>query len=312
MAPFLEGAAERRLVTTASAARMHADELGVDVRLVRRLLAPQFPEWSGLPLEPVLPRGTDHAIFRLGDGMVVRLPRIEWATGQADLEHEWLPRLAPQLPLAIPRPLALGDPGEGYPWGWAINTWLPGEPATVERIGDPGEAAEDLARFVVALWQVDVTGAPSAARGEPLMTRDEATRGAIAKLGGVVDGAAATDVWDAALAAAVWEGPPRWVHGDLDSRNLLVDRGRLSGLVDFGCLGSGDPACDVGAGWKLFTSRARETFRSALAVDDATWVRARGHVLSQSLLALAYYTVENNAVLVLEARRWLDQVLSGR
>jgi aminoglycoside phosphotransferase (APT) family kinase protein len=307
VAALLEGAAQGRLV---SAARMHADELDVDVGLVRRLLQAQFPAWSELPLEPVLPRGTDHAIFRLGDELVVRLPRIGWAVGQPELEQEWLPRLAPHLTLAVPRPVALGAPGEGYPHRWAVHTWVPGEPATAERIGDPVEAALDLARFVTALWRIDTADAPPAGRGEPLSTRDEQTRIWLGRLDGVVDTAAVTEVWEAALAAPVWDGSPLWVHGDLDSRNLLAVDGRLSGLVDFGCLGVGDPACDVSTAWKMFPGETRDAFRAELGVDDATWSRARGHVVSQSLGALAYYTLENNAVRVLECRRWLAEALA--
>ena len=142
----------------------------------------------------MFPRGTDHAIFRLGDDLVVRLPRIGWAVGQPELEQEWLPRLARHLPLAIPRPVALGEPGAGYPYRWAVHTWLPGESATSERLADPVEAARDVARFVRALQAFDTAGAPQAGRGEPLSTRDEQTRIWLAKLDGVVDSAPVTDV----------------------------------------------------------------------------------------------------------------------
>jgi len=305
-------AAEGRLVSRVPAVRMHADELDVDAGLVRRLVSAQFPEWASLPLAPVLPAGTDHAIFRLGDAMSVRVPRIGWATGQAEKEQEWLPRLAPQLPLAIPRVLAIGKPAEGYPHRWSIHTWLPGEPAAPDRIGDPRRAATDLAGFVTVLRGIDTTGAPPAGRGTPLARRDEPTRGEIAKLRGVIDTAAVTAAWEAALAAPPWDGPPLWMHADLDSRNLLASEGRLSGLVDFGGLGVGDPACDVGPAWKMFSGEARDVFRTELGVDDAMWERARGHTLSQSLMALSYYTLENNAVLVLEAQRWLNEVLAER
>ena len=312
MAPLLEGAEERRLVSRVPAVRMHDDELDIDTALARSLLSSQFPDWASLPLAPVLPAGTDHAIFRLGDDMSVRLPRREGIEAQVDLEREWLPMLAPHLSLAIPVPLAVGVPEDGYPFRWAVNSWLPGDPAAGERLRDPCETATDLARFVASLRRIDSTGAPTAGRGEPLATRDRQTRWWLATLDGVVDTAAVMAVWEEALAAPAWDGPPLWVHGDLDSRNLLAVDGRLSGLVDFGGLGVGDPACDVGTAWKLFSGEARDRFRAELSVDDATWARARGHVLSQSLGALSYYTLENNAVLVLEARRWLDEVLSDR
>jgi aminoglycoside phosphotransferase (APT) family kinase protein len=309
VAALLEGPEEGRLVVAVAATRMHEQELEVDVPLVRRLLAEQFPHWAELPLERVLPAGTDNTIFRLGQGMSVRLPRIEWARGQPELEDEWLPRLASHLPLPVPRPLALGEPGQGYPYRWALHTWLPGRQATPERL-DLRRAAVELAGLVTALNGIEAAGAPQAGRGLPLAPQDEATRRSIAKLRGLVDTDALTRAWEAALAAPAWDGPPVWVHGDLDSRNLLAHERRLSGLLDFSCMGVGDPACDVALGWKLFSGESREVFRAELAVDDATWARARGWAVSQSVNALSYYTLANNAVLVLEARRWLTEVLA--
>jgi aminoglycoside phosphotransferase (APT) family kinase protein len=291
---------------------MHADELDVEIPLVRRLLAAQFPAWAGLPLEPVLPWGTDHAIFRLGKDMSVRLPRRSGVERQSAFEADWLPRLAPHLPLAVPEPLALGEPALGYPWRWAVHSWLPGEPAAPERLVDPCGAAVDLARFVRAVWRVGTAGAPTAARGEPLATRDEATRAWLATLDSVVDSEMVEAMWEEALAAPTWNRTPRWLHGDLDERNLLATAGRLTGLLDFGGAGVGDPACDVGVAWKLFAGEARELFRAELGVDDATWARARGHVLSQSLGAISYYTAENNPALFLPAKRWLAELLNDR
>src|SRR5690348_15861260 len=120
---------------------MHADEVEIDLTLVSRLLAAKFPSWADLTLAPVHSAETVNAIYRLGEGMAVRLPRIESDTWQVDKEHHWLPRLAPHLPLAIGVPLAKGRPGEGYPWHWSIYRWLEGENATSERIADPDQAA---------------------------------------------------------------------------------------------------------------------------------------------------------------------------
>ncbi len=147
------------------ARKMHADEVDTDVPLVRRLLAAQFPHWADLPIEPVHSAGTDNAIYRLGDDLAVRLPRIDRATRQVDKEHEWMPRLAPHLPLAIPVPLARGIPGEGYPWHWSIAPWLEGENATIERIADLRQAATDLAQFVTALQRIDPAGGPPPGEG---------------------------------------------------------------------------------------------------------------------------------------------------
>lgn len=297
-----------------SAGKMHVDEVDVDVALVGRLLAAQFPQWADLPIEPVHSAGTDNAIYRLGDDMAVRLPRIEGATGQVDKEHQWLPRLAPHLPLAIPVPLAKGTPGEGYPWHWSVYRWLEGENATIERIADPVQAARDLAQFIAALQRIDPMGGPPSGphnffRGVPLSTRDADTRAAIASLDGMLDTSALTAAWDAALQAPAWDGPPVWIHGDLQSLNLLVQQGRLSAVIDFGGLGVGDPACDLQVAWNLLSAQTRDVFRAALPVDDATWARGRGWALSVGLIALPYYQ-STNPVLAGIARRAIDEVLA--
>jgi aminoglycoside phosphotransferase (APT) family kinase protein len=182
--------------------------------------------------------------------MVVRLPRRERTAGTLEKERLWLPRLAPFLPLRIPLPLAEGMPAEGYPFVWSVYSWLPGDNATSERISDPNQLATDLAQFVGALQRIDPTGGPTPgehnfSRGEPLAGRDAATRAAIAALGTEIEVDAVTAAWDEALEAPEWQRPGVWVHGDLDSRNLLAESGRLSAVIDFGSLGVGDPACDV-------------------------------------------------------------------
>jgi aminoglycoside phosphotransferase (APT) family kinase protein len=289
---------------------MHADELEIDEPLVRRLLAVQFPRWADLPLEAVLPVGTDNAIYRLGDDLALRLPRIHWAAGHPEKEHEWLPKLAPLLPLPIPVPLALGDPGEGYPWHWSVCSWLEGETASLDRVTDARQLADDLARFVAALRRIDPTGAPPASRGGPLAPLAGEIREVIASLRGELDADTVTAVWETALGAPPWDGPPVWTHGDLDPRNLLVTQGRLSGVIDLSGLGVGDPACDIAAAWKVLPAEVRDIFRGALSVDDATWARSQGWVVQQAVMILSYYTLETNSVLVLEARRWLEEVLA--
>ncbi len=297
-----------------STGRMHADEMDIDVPLVRRLLEAQFHRWADLPIEPVRSAGTDNAIFRLGDHLAVRLPRVPGVIGQVEKEHRWLPRLAPLLPLAIPVPVAKGQPAEGYPWQWSVNQWLDGEPATVERIADPLEAVTDLARFIAALQQIDPTGGPppgehNSSRGEPLASRDEQTRNAIASLQDVLDTDAATAAWDAALGTTEWNGPPVWLHGDLIPSNLLARDGRLTAVIDFGCLGVGDPACDVMVAWTYLSVETRDAFRAALPVDDATWARGRGWALSFGLIALPYYQ-RTNPVLAAIARHAVDEALA--
>jgi aminoglycoside phosphotransferase (APT) family kinase protein len=297
-----------------SAGRMHVHEVDIDVALVGRLLAAQFPQWADLPIEPVHPAGTDNAIYRVGSDMAVRLPRIHGATGQLEKEHRWLPRLAPLLPLAIPIPLGKGTPAEGYPWHWSVYRWLDGEPATIDRIADPRQAATELAKFIAAMQQIDpVEGPPpgehNSFRGVPLARPDLSTRDAITALRDTIDADAATGAWEAALRAPAWQGPALWLHGDLLVANLLAQRGRLSAVIDFGCLGVGDPACDVMVGWTYLSAETRDVFRAALPVDDATWARGRGWALSFGVIALPYYQ-STNPVLSGIARYAIDEVLA--
>ena len=293
--------------------KMHKDEVHTDEKLVRRLLATQFPQWEDLPIQSVPSAGTDNALYRLGEDMVVRLPRIHWAVGQVDKEHEWMPKLAPHLPLAIPVPLEMGEPDEGYPWRWSIYCWLEGENRTMENIAHSKQTAIDLARFLLALQSIDTTGGPLAAehelRGEPLATRDEATREAITALHGMINVSAVTKVWETALQSSEWNHAPVWFHGDVLPGNLLFKNGQLSAVIDFGGLGVGDPACDLMIAWNLFTGDSCNAFRLALGVDDATWARGRGHALSQALIFIPYY-MNTNPVGVKNAWRVIAEALA--
>ncbi|HYY07847.1 MAG TPA: aminoglycoside phosphotransferase family protein [Actinomycetota bacterium] len=290
---------------------MQHDEVDIDTGLVSRLLRRQFPEWADLPLTPVEPAGTDNAIYRLGHSMSVRLPRIGWASDQPLKEHTLLPQLEPHLSLAVPTPLALGEPAEGYPWNWSVCSWLDGETAAADRLGDPETTARDLVRFVHELQAIDATDGPTPkGRGGPLAERDEACRRSIAKLADSFDAPKLEDEWGDALAAPVWSDPPVWLHGDLDARNLLATDGRLSGVLDWASAGVGDPAAEVMVAWKMFEPVGRERFLAELDVDEATWQRARGWVLSQAVMILSYYTFETNAVLLLEAERWLSELFA--
>ena len=279
---------------------MHADEVEVDVALVRRLVARQMPHLAHRPLAAVEPWGTDNAIWRLGEDLVVRLPRIGWATGQVERDATWLPFLAAHLPIPIPEPVAIGEPDCGYPYRWAVHRWLAGAPAVPDRIG-PGFAA-DLAAVVRALWSVPSAGAPPARnRARPLAEYDEATRAAIATASQLVDAEAATRVWEESLAAEAHHGEPVWVHGDLEG-NCLVAGGRLCGLVDWGSACAGDPAVDVQVAWSpLFSEESRVVFLDVLDVDDATIARSRGAAIHQACAALPYYL--NTYPLIVE-RSW--------
>jgi aminoglycoside phosphotransferase (APT) family kinase protein len=275
---------------------MHADEVDTDMSLVRRLLRAQFPQWAALAMERVPSTGTDNALYRLGNDMVERLPRIDWAVEGSRREREWLPRLAPLLPVAIPVLLAQGTPAEGYPWEWGVYEWLEGENPTIDGIADSDSLARDVAQFVDALHRIDLTDGPPATRGVPLAMRDDPTRTAIAALRGLIDTEATTALWEAALQTPPWSRAPVWVHGDLAPGNLLLQGARLTAVIDFAGVGVGDPACDLIVAWNLLPVAARSVFRAALDVDDATWDRGRGWALSVALIQLPYYKDTNEAL----------------
>jgi aminoglycoside phosphotransferase (APT) family kinase protein len=270
---------------------MSRERVTIDAELARRLVAGQFPQWADLPVRPVAFGGWDNRTFHLGDRMTVRLPSATRYEAQVEKERLWLPKLAPHLPLPIPTPLAKGEPAEGYPWAWSIHRWIDGETAANATISDLPGFATALADFLAALQRIDATGGPAAGphnffRGGPLATYDAETRQAIAALEGRIDAGAVTAVWDAALAAQ-WRGPPVWVHGDVAPGNLLVDGGRLSAVIDFGCSGVGDPACDLAIAWTFFAGESREAFRAALPLDASTWARGRGWTLWKALIVMA-------------------------
>jgi aminoglycoside phosphotransferase (APT) family kinase protein len=290
---------------------MHEGETPVDDERARALIRSQFPAWSELPLRRVEPAGTDHAIYRLGDHMAARFPKIDWAAGQPAKEHTWLPRIAPHLTLQIPEPLELGEPGEGYPFRWLVCSWLPGENATPARLGPPEETAADIVTLLHELWAIDTSGGPRAeGRGGDLATYDDDCRDSITKLARSIDTDRALAEWNDALDTAPWSRAPVWLHRDLDARNLLARNGRLSGLIDFGGLAVGDPAADAMVAWKMFDADGRATLRRMLDLDDDTWRRARGSVLCQAVMILSYYTTATNPTLVREAEAWLAELFA--
>lgn len=285
----------------------------IDVPLVRRLLAAQFPAWAHLPLAKVEPGGWDNRTFRLGDNMSVRLPSAAAYSGQVPKEHRWLRLLAAQLPLPIPEPLALGEPGEGYPWRWSVYRWLEGETAAASMIHDSAEFARSLADFLIALQRVDPTDGPPPGqhnfwRGGPPSTYDDETRRAIRVHRDQLEADLATAIWDEAL-AATWRGPPVWLHGDVNPTNLLVRHGRLSAVIDFGCCAVGDPAGDLTVAWSLLGSVGRATFREAMPADEAAWARARGWALWKALITLERQP-EGDPAKAVEARRILDELFA--
>ncbi|MEJ3749848.1 aminoglycoside phosphotransferase family protein [Actinomycetes bacterium KLBMP 9797] len=286
---------------------------GIDAALVRRLIAAQFPQWRDLPVTPVAVDGWDNRTYRLGEDMTVRLPTAAGYVPAVAKENDWLPRLAPALPVAVPPVLAAGAPGEGYPFPWSVRGWLPGETADPARIDDMPGFAVSVAEFIRALQRCDTVGAPHAGqhsfhRGASPAHYDQETRRSLVRLAGRVDTARAAAVWDAALAAE-WRGAPVWFHGDIAAGNLLVVDGKLAAVIDFGTSGVGDPACDLVIAWTMFAGDSRRAFRQAVAHDEDAWARARGWALWKALLVLSGCVDTDPAQAAIQ-RHVIDEVLA--
>jgi aminoglycoside phosphotransferase (APT) family kinase protein len=278
--------------------KLRAGKFEVDVPLVERLVATQFPQWAGLPIRPVERDGWDNWTFHLGNDMKVRLPSAMGYAEQAEKEAYWLPRLAPHLPLPVPVPIGIGRPAEGYPCPWSIYRWLEGEPVTRENVDDAVQFGWDLAKFLIALQRIDATGGPPPGqhnyfRGADVMAAygDEARR-SIDSIAETIDAPAAHAVLDAA-AAAPFTGPPMWLHGDIAAGNLLQCEGQLAAVIDFGGCAVGDPACDLVIAWVFLDGAARDSFRLSMPADDAMWARARAWALWKAALMLANGMVDN-------------------
>lgn len=289
--------------------------VSIDAALVHRLIAAQFPQWVELPVHTVSLDGWDNRTFRLGEVLSVRLPSGAQYALQVEKEQRWLPRLAPHLPLPIPTPVALGKPGESYPWPWSIYRWIDGEPALAAQITDMSACAATLADFLNALRRVDTHGGPQPGehnfyRGGSLRIYDDETRQAIATLRSRMDGDAANAAWGAALDAQ-WHGTPVWVHGDVAVGNMLVRDGALSAIIDFGSSAVGDPACDLSINWTFFNGESRATFRRLVDADAATWRRGLGWTLWKALIVCAGQIDESKQNRVVQdAWRVLNDVLA--
>jgi aminoglycoside phosphotransferase (APT) family kinase protein len=267
---------------------MPAAEIDVTAELVRQLLVAQRPDLAHERIR-FLAHGWDNELFIIGDSLVGRFPRRRLASGLVENEARWLPTLVDRLPLPIPAPTFLGEPGLGYPWRWVLSPWIQGVPAVTVDDLDLEECARQLGGFLTALHQPAPPDAPSNPfRGVPLVKRDEVMRQRIETLGTVIDASAALRIWDAALRVAPHGEPPVWLHGDLHPLNLLAYDGRLSGVVDFGDLTSGDPATDLAVGWSMLgPSQRRVLFAQYGEPDEACLSRARAWALAFAVAYLA-------------------------
>lgn len=302
---------------------LHDGEADTEQETVAALLRHQAPEFATLPLVRISGTdgntGTDNVLYRLGSDFLVRLPRTASAATGLHTEARLLPRLRQALPTAIPEVVHEGTATERYPHPWAVLRWLPGVDAWTARAGLTGaqgmRLAEDLAQVVSALWEL-----PRAAYTDAVATRGPGRRGGglaaltddlqewLADAGGLVDVDAVRGSWQESLTAADWDGRTVLSHGDLIPGNLLVQGDRLSAVIDWGGAGAGDPALDLIPAWDVLDGHAAARFREAVAVDDDSWLRARGYSLQQAVAGVVYYTPRRHPLADV-MRRALEAIL---
>lgn len=292
---------------------MSNDKFIIDTTIAKRLIANQFPQWKELFVRPVDRSGWDNITFHLGENMLIRMPSASEYVLQVEKEQKWLPKLAPLLPLSIPVPLAMGEPTPEYPWKWSIYQWIEGETAASGHITDLYDFATTLAQFLQAFQRIDARDGPlsglhSFFRGGSLTNYDSEARRAIIALNGKIDTHVATRLWEEAI-ATTWQGLPVWVHGDISTGNLIVNKGKLSAVIDFGQLAVGDPACDLAIAWTLFSGKSREAFRKNLQLDEKTWARGRAWTLWKALVVAANFTNPNNSESI-HCWRIIDEILA--
>jgi aminoglycoside phosphotransferase (APT) family kinase protein len=290
-------------------------KLEITLSLVTDLIAEQFPQWAHLPIRDVELSGWDNRTFRLGEEMSIRLPSAEEYAPQVQKEQKWLPLLASDLSLSIPEPLAMGQPSKNYPWNWSVYRWVEGKSANTLSFDDLHLQlfASRLAQFLNELHKIDATGGPFAGshnyyRGDSPAVYDAETRSAIAQSRGFIDVDAVTSVWEKAISSK-WSKNPVWIHGDLSAGNILVKDSRLNAVIDFGCMGVGDPACDLVIAWTFLTNESRKVFRSHLCLDPDTWARARGWALWKALITIAQL-IDKTCSEAMKQQQVIDEILN--
>ena len=265
-----------------------APDIKVDERLVRTLLADQHPDLADLALLE-LGAGWDNTLWRVGDDLLARLPRRAVAATLTVNEQQWLPTLSPTLTLPVPVPIRVGRPSDRYPWSWSIVRWIEGTPADRAAAMVSMVVAEQLGAFLRALHHPAPPSAPhNPFRGVPLAERAGDFEQRLTALGAEIDERSVRAVWERALAASDWTGPPAWLHGDLHPANVLVADGILAAVIDFGDICGGDPATDLAAAWMMLPPPMIPLFASAYGGIDADLEdRALGWSVLFGLMLLA-------------------------
>ena len=294
--------------------QMHPDQLPVPLGTVRELVDQQFPQWQGLPVSEVASQGTVNALFRIGGKLVARFP-LE--PGDATVTRRWLEseaqaarELSGCTRVLTPEPVALGEPGAGYPLPWSVQTWLPGTVATDE---DPGESlvfACDLAEFIRGVRAIDTRGRAfnGSGRGGELRSSDAWMAECFERSGQFLDVPRLRRIWTVMRALPRSAGDVM-THGDLIPGNVLVSDARLAAVIDVGGLGPADPALDLVGAWHLLEADPRRAFRQDFGCDDLEWERGKAWAFEQSMGA-AWYYAESNPAMSLMGQRTLQRIVA--
>jgi aminoglycoside phosphotransferase (APT) family kinase protein len=294
---------------------MHADEVPVSTGVVRALIASQFPRWSGLPVTRLDTPGTVNAVFRIGDALAARLPLrgADPATVRRGLESEAAAarELAAATRFPVPEPVAIGEPGPGYPLPWSVQTWLPGVSGDRDDPARSAPFARDLAEFIGGVRAIGTRGRTfgGGGRGGDLTDHDDWMRTCLAKSAGLLDVPRLSRLW-AAFRELPREDADVMSHGDLTPGNVLVADGRLAGVLDVECYGAADPALDLISAWNLLESGPRGVLRAALGCSELDWERGRAWAFQQAL-GLVWYYAESNPVMSRLGRVTLDRITTG-
>jgi aminoglycoside phosphotransferase (APT) family kinase protein len=294
---------------------MHPDQLSVSSETVRELVDAQFPTWRGLHVRPIVSQGTVNAIFRVGDHLAARFPlrsvdvavTRELLEAEADAARELVGRTR----FPIPEPVAIGEPGAGYPLPWSVQTWIPGVVAADEDPGGSVGFAQDLAEFITDVRAIDARGRTfnGRGRGGDLRSHCEWMETCFQRSEQLLDVPRLRRAW------AVLRDLPRggsgdvMTHGDLIPGNVLVSGGRLAGVLDVGGLRPADPALDLVSAWHLLDTGPRQVLRNDLGCDDLVWERGKAWAFEQAMGATWYY-VESNPPMSRMGRRTLERILA--
>ncbi len=267
-------------------------KLNIDVTLASQLIKEQFPQWAALEIRSVAVQGHDNRTFRLGNKMLIRLPSAQCYAAKVAIEQKWLPKIVPHLSWQIPNPIAQGSPSNLFPFPWSIYQWIEGESintVSAEKL-DMQVIALQLASFLQELHRIDTTDAPIPGlhnfwRGGDLAIYDAETRSALQNLKNIIDGDQTLKLWKKALDSK-WTQAPVWLHGDLAPGNILIKDKQITGIIDWGGMAIGDPACDLVIAWTSLDASSRKFFKKTINLDEQTWNRARGWALWKALITL--------------------------